>query len=407
MEGQLLSDKNQIKIYKRHKRIWRFARIALGPPILHFFRCKSKIAVDLPEPYIVLSNHCCDLDPAIVGVSFPHQMYFVASEHVYRKGLISKILLYTFAPIAKIKGASDKMMVLNVLKAIREKKNVCIFPEGDRTFNGKTGEIADAIGKLVKISGANLVTYKISGGYFANPRWGYGIRKGKMTGAIENVYTKEMLSKETPEQITSIIRKDLYENAYERQKIEHIKFKGKKLAEGMECALTVCPVCKKINVIKTNNNLILCDCCGPLAKYNEYGFFEKQQEAFNFETVEQWDTWQDNFLEGLVSDTTKLSEAYFSDEEVKLSIVEADHSQKNLGTGVIALSYEGLSFKSSAANLFISIENLPDMAMYGKKGLVFTDEKNIHYELQSDKLINVRKYVSIWKLLRKSIKNME
>lgn len=401
-------DKKELKVYKRHKRIWTMARVLLGPAILHTFRCKSEMAENLPEPYIVLPNHCCDLDPALVGVSFKHQMYFVASEHVYRKGFVSKLLLYCFGPIAKIKGSSDKMMVLKVLKAIREKKNVCIFPEGDRTFNGRTGEISEAIGKLIRVSGANLVTYKITGGYFANPRWGYGIRKGKMTGRVENVYTKEQLSAMKPEEITKIIRDDLYENAYERQKKEQIAYKGKLLAEGMECALTVCPICKKIGVIATKGDEVFCKECGPLAKYNNKGFFEKKASYFGFDTVEDWDFWQEDFYSGLtVNSLYADEEPFFKDEKVILRTVSAEHEEQDLGTGVISLSRKYLCFKSDKTDLKIPVDRLPDMAMYGKKGLVFTDAENTHYEMQCERLINVRKYISVWKYLRKNEKEME
>lgn len=46
-------------------------------------------AEGLPENYIVLSNHVTDYDPLLVGVSFPGQMYFVASEHITRWDIAS------------------------------------------------------------------------------------------------------------------------------------------------------------------------------------------------------------------------------------------------------------------------------------------------------------------------------
>ena len=50
--------------------------------------------------------------------------------------------------------------------------NVCVFPEGNRTWDGVTAKFLPSIGKLARSSGASLVTYKLTGGYFASPLGG-------------------------------------------------------------------------------------------------------------------------------------------------------------------------------------------------------------------------------------------
>lgn len=42
---------------------------------------------------------------------------------------------------------------------------VCIFPEGNRSFNGLTGDILPTIGRVAGRCGMKLVTYRIEGGY--------------------------------------------------------------------------------------------------------------------------------------------------------------------------------------------------------------------------------------------------
>lgn len=407
----MTSDKTkEEKIYRRHKRFWFFLRHFVGPFLLHSYRCESKVAENLPEPYLVLPNHSTNLDPAWVGMSFPHQMYFVASEHLYRLGWISKLVEYVFAPIAKIKGASDKMTVMKMLRYLRDGKNVCLFPDGNCSFNGRTGEITTAIGKLIKLSGANLVTYKLTGGYFAHPRWAFSTRKGKMTGSVVNVYTKEQLASMSPEEITDAIKNDIDENAYSRQKMEHIKFKGKNRAVGMECAICVCPKCNQIDVIETNKNDVLCKNCGKLCSYDEYGFLVEKADGFKFDTIEEWDYFQDDFYKELVTTykTSKPSdEMYFSNEEITLFKVGTNHDSEKAGTGKLSICTDFIFFKidnseTEAKEIKIKISNLPDMSMYGKTNLVFTDSDGTHYELKSEKNINVRKYISIWKNLREN-----
>ena len=150
---------------------------------------------NIEGPYLILPNHNLELDPLLIGVATGRHTYFVASEHVYRAGFASKVLRYAFEPIAKRKGTADTVTVMKTIRALREGKNVCLFPEGQKSFDGRTGQINIATGKLVKASKASLITYKLEGGYFTTPRWGYGIRKGKMYGSIVNIYTKEDLDK--------------------------------------------------------------------------------------------------------------------------------------------------------------------------------------------------------------------
>ena len=159
----------------------------------------------------------------------------------------SKVLRYAFEPIANRKGTADTVTGMKTIRALREGKNVCLFPEGQKSFDGRTGQINIATGKLVKASKASLITYKLEGGYFTTPRWGYGIRKGKMYGSIVNIYTKEDLDKLSPEEITDLIKKDLWEDAYQRQSENPIAYKGKNLAKGLEHAFCICPKCKKID----------------------------------------------------------------------------------------------------------------------------------------------------------------
>ena len=73
-------------------------------------------------------------------------------------------------------------------------------------------------GKLVRNSGATLVTYRLEGNYLSAPRWGKGTRRGKINARLVGVYPPEELKKMKPDEITALINKDIFEDAWERQK---------------------------------------------------------------------------------------------------------------------------------------------------------------------------------------------
>lgn len=400
MDDKEKEERKQQRDYRRHCRVWRFAH--LFKPIVHrMFRLEADTCPEIDGSYLVLANHSTNLDPVLVGLSFPKQMYFVASEHVYRRGFVSKLLKWTFEPIAKMKGSSDALTVMKAIRYLRTGKNVAIFAEGNRTFNGRTGIelITEATGKLVKASAANLVTYRLEGGYFAQPRWGFTIRKGKVYGRIVNIYKKEDLKQMTPAQITEIIRRDIDENAYRRQEAEHIRFKGKRIAEGLECAVSVCPRCHKIVDHITKKNSVTCPQCHSTTTLDEYGYFP---EDFPVRTIEQWDDFQEDFYRNLCKSSDDVNEVLFSDRKILASTLTQDHQQTSLGEGTLSVYRDRFVFKPESCPQTENGENViyfhdvPDMSIYGKKGLVFTGKDGIHYEFTAERLVNVRKHLSVW-----------
>lgn len=388
--------------YKRHQIFWKIIRFIAPSVLKPLYKYSYELAPKLEPPYLVFSNHNGDLDPALVGLSFPQQMYFVASEHVYRAGFASKILRFVFEPIAKRKGTADAVTVMKSIRALREGKNVCIFPEGQKSFNGITGEINIATGKLVKASKASLVTYKLEGGYFTTPRWGKGIRKGKMHGSIVNIYNKEDLEKLSPEEITDLVKKDLYEDAYQKQSQNPIAYKGKNLAEGIEHALCLCPECKQIDTLFSKKNSVFCKNCDFTTSIDIYGYFD---ENCKFKTVLQWDEFQQEELKKLIQEkSSEKSEFIFSDDEVTLKTVKAEHQEEIIGTGKFSMFTDKFIFNSVKDEKEISLEipqkNIVDISMYGKQALVFSDNNGNYYELTSKNIINVRKYIFCFKYLK-------
>lgn len=395
------TEKKQNVIPFRYKFWWRIITSILRPFLKLFKNYSFSKPIWLPEPCIILANHTTDWDGPLLTTTFYNQTYFIASENCFRKGFKSKLLTYFFGLISKIKGASDTLAVMKAIRALKEGKNVCIFPEGGRSFNGITDPINVAIGKLVKISGAHLVDIRLSGGYMRIPRWGFGERKGPWSGKIVNIYSPEQLKEMSAQEITDCISKDLYENAYETQAKNPVKFKGKNLAVGMECAICVCPECKSIGNIKTKENTVYCEKCNTTATIDEYAYFN---EGFRFHTVTEWDLWQEEFYKEYVNKITDNQTVLFQDANVSLKTFNAEHETTILGNGTFALYKDRFSFTPDGKEpIELSISKIPDTSVFSRSNFNFTDDDGIHYELYADRIFNVRKYNSCWKLLRAEI----
>jgi len=380
---------------KRDIMIYQTLKALLGPILCRILGFQTKKYAPDCGPYLVVSNHNTDFDPIFVGCAFKQHMYFVASEHIFRWGWISSLLIWALHPIARVKGSTDATAALAIIRKLRSGKNVCLFAEGNRSYNGVTGPTFPATGKLIKTAKAGLVTYRIQGGYLASPRWSTSKRHGPITGELVHVYTAEELKAMTADEVNEAIQRDLYENAFERQKESPKAYTGKHLAQRLEYALYLCPKCGRIGTLHSHGDLFCCD-CGLSVRYTKYGFFEGVNgETAPFETVYDWDCWQDTRMQVLAENATES--AVFSDTEMELQRIDAEHNMETVAKGTLSISKTELIL----GDRHFTIEQISDMALIGAYRLTFTTNDGDYYQIRSDALRSGRKYATIFHLLKK------
>lgn len=383
---------DRVEHHERDKRLWSLLCRLLDGWLRRKFNFTPE-KVDVPGPYLVLINHATDWDPLLVALSFPkQQMYYVASEHIFRWGFVWKIINWILHPIPRLKGTTASDTVLTVVRRIRKGANVAIFAEGNRTWDGRTGEILPSTAKLARMCGGALITYRLEGGYFTSPRWAGGrLRRGRMTGRAVGVYTREELRGMTAEQVDEIIRRDLYEDAYRRQRTAPVAYRGKAPAEGLEHMLCVCPVCGALGSLRSEGDTLSCRHCGLSVRYDEYGFLSG--EGLPFDNIPDWDAWQTAELEKM-SDASDGA-AVFSDGGAALTAVLDGHKSRALGTGELSISSEELR----CAGMTFPVRDISGMGLHGPLGMNFTcGGRNYEISMPAGKCL--RKYYTIYKYLR-------
>ena len=368
----------------RYRFVWRAARACLGPWLRRKFNYSAETCT-AEGPLLVLSNHNTDWDPLLLALSFPNYMSFVASEHIFRWGFAAKLIIFLVNPIARLKGKTAGDTALTMIRRIRKGCSVAMFAEGNRSFNGVTGAILPATGKLARSSGATLVTYRMDGGYFTSPRWcGSRIRRGKMTGRVVNIYTPEQLKAMSAEEVNEAIRRDLFVDAYAVQREQMIPFSGEGLAEGLETMLCRCPKCGRLDTLRGQDDTLSCD-CGFSVRYNEYGFFEGEDAPFD--NVTDWDEAQ---TEALCALTPAEDGAYFSDADMTLREILPDHSSAELGTGTLTLYADRLE----CCGRSFPLRELGGFALHGPQNVDFSANGR-SYAISSEKPRCTRKYMTL------------
>lgn len=379
----------------RYRCVWNVSRFLFGPWLKRKFNYTPEIC-EAEGPLLVLANHNTDWDPLLLALAFPKYMSFVASEHIFRWGVAAKAIIFLLNPIARLKGTTAGDTAMTMLRRIKKGVNVAMFAEGNRSFDGLTGTILPATGKLARSSGATLVTYRFDGGYFTCPRWaGSSLRRGKLTGRVMNVYSPEQLKSMSPAEVNAAIRRDLFVDAYAVQREWMVPFKGKNLAEHLETVLCRCPKCGKLDTMRSAGNTLSC-VCGFSVKYNEYGFFEGNDAPFD--NVTEWDRYQSEqlcaFADTICDNTTPI----FSDENMILQEIMPDHDSSMLGTGTLTL----FSDRLECCGRVFPLLSLGGFMLHGPQTIDLSLDGR-SYEISCQQIRCTRKYMTVIEHLRASV----
>lgn len=366
--------------HKFHKAVYR-CLIPLGSAYAKlFFNYTYEPAPELPENYIALSNHTTNFDMVFVAAALKKHMYFVGSEHIMSAGVWSKLLRLFLDPIPRPKGGSAVTTVRRILRQVKDGHSICIFAEGNCSWDGENSPILDSTGKLCRSSRASLVTFRLEGGYFTHPRWAYSTRRGRLHGRVVNIYSPEQLREMSAAEINSVIRADLHENAYERQLESPVRYRGRRLSRGIEHTLIMCPGCGRIDSITSTDEGFSCP-CGLHGRYDEFGMLSG--EGFDFKTVLDWHSWQKSAIDAL-DDAEEVE--YTHDDKLTLYAVEA-HERKAVGTGRVSMTNR----RFILPGLELAHSDISDLAVRLRGTVSFT-AGSTYYELKGDSPYNGHKY---------------
>ena len=402
------AEKERIKADKRRRRFWDAVQIILIGWLKSSFNFsfdKSFEPADIEGPVLVAINHASAYDPLFVGAAFKNKpLTFIASESILR-GKWGPFLDKHISFIPHRKGARSSRTALIAMKRIKKGESIFLAVEGEQSWNGRPHPVMPYTGKLVKGSGATLVTYLLEGAYLSAPRWSLSTRRGKVYGRPAGVYSPEVLKEMSDEEVEKLIAKDLGFDTWEWQKSRPegpVLYKCKKggNADGLERSVFTCPSCGSFGTLKSNGDSISCS-CGFKIRMEDTGFFEA---GAPFETVADWEE----------SDRTKLAErmeemrraagedVVFTDDGVVLHRIEDGHSDEETARGKLSLSFSDEKFILNIGDCPFDLKDISNMTMVLAGRVVFSD-KSGYYELLSDKKnrTNLRKYVIARELLLK------
>ena len=314
--------------------------------IVFFFRgLKVKYTNEVGEieaPSIVLCNHGAFIDFAYAGTLLRKKSpnFIVARLYFYKKWFGN--LLRSFGCFPKSMFAMDIESAKNCVRVLRGGGVLAMMPEARLSTVGKFEDIQEGTYAFLKKSAVPVYTVKIEGDYLASPKWGNGMRRGSLVEAkLELLFTKEQLAELSLDEIKRGVEDRLYYDEFEWLKTKpNVRYRSKKLAEGLENILSRCPRCNGRYTIKTKGRDVFCERCGKLAALDDRYSFNTDAPFKNFA---DWYEWQNGELEKEISASPDF--ALSSPVELKLPSTDGRTTLVSAGRGIAILTREGLTYE--------------------------------------------------------------
>jgi 1-acyl-sn-glycerol-3-phosphate acyltransferase len=251
--------------------------------------------------------------------------------------------------IPKTKAVANADIVRRIVGVIKQKGVIGIFPEAQRTWDGRTINLVPQVPKLVKRLSLPVVAARIYGGYLSGPRWGRKDRRGKVlieySFAVGPDEAGKLELDEVVQRMEDAIRFD--PDSWQRE--AQIPFKGSRNAEYLERVLFTCPSCLSIGNLRSKRDILSCSTCGYTVRYMDTGFLDAVEGELRFESVPQWNSWQAENLARLL-DAGK-GNSIFSDVKARLWTGYMSRPLKLIERGDAEFRTEALLFRSASGTV--------------------------------------------------------
>jgi 1-acyl-sn-glycerol-3-phosphate acyltransferase len=270
-------------------------------------------------PYLLLANHIGTWDPFVIGGFLKTKIHFVSSDAVFRDKFM-RFFLTKMGVIPKKKNVKDTKVIRTMISLVKNGSCIGLFPEGSRSWIGRTMYIDESTAKLIKLLKVPVMTAKMKGMQLFNPRWGTVLRKTKVRIDYEVSLTREDILVLSEEEILTVIREKLMHNEVDYQRIHMNKLTCPFKAKYISYALFTCPNCHSIGKINSDGNNFHCTSCMRSWHVNPYGFFESENGLNKFDNIIDWYDWQLEYFRDFIQEKINESstDILFSDRNMIL-----------------------------------------------------------------------------------------
>lgn len=260
---------------------------------------KNDSGVDLKHNnYLYLINHAGIMDPVLVSSVIPRHVRWVAGAYLFKSFFLRLIIGHACTAIPKQQGRGDLSTLKTIKAALESGDNVGLFPEGTRTWDGEMMPVDyKALAKFVRFCKASILFVSLEGAFAQQPRWADFKRDGGVTVHVKSAIEASEIEQMDVDTLSSRISEGLRFSNDEWKETVSYSYPCTRRAEGIQRLLYMCPVCRSIDSIKAEGNVIRCSKCETEAVLDEkdnlrFEVSPAGRKAPSFKTLHEWHVWE-------------------------------------------------------------------------------------------------------------------
>ena len=357
-----------------------YARLKYG---IRVEKCRDK------RQFLVLMNHQTAFDQFFVGLAFPRPLYYVASEDLFSKGFLSKIIKYLVEPIPIKKSTTDTHAVRLCRRVALEGGSIALFPEGNRTYSGKTEYIKPSLEQLVRFLRLPVAILNLEGGYGVHPRWSDVVRRGGCRVYVKRIVEVEEYQAMSPSNFAALLERELTVD----DTATPAEYPHPKAAEYLERVMYYCPECG-LSKWESHGDTAQCLTCGKTVRYLPDLHLEGVHTPFPYATMAEWYDAQEAFINSL--DLSPYNEAPAYIDTVCFSEVILYKNKKILDkNATLTLFGDRYEVETESGALVFPFAEISTVSVLGKNKLDFYTGDKV-YQIKGDKRFNAVKYMHFY-----------
>lgn len=211
--------------------------------LLFKFKALHRERIPAQSPFFVVGAHRSYLDAFLLVLALGQRISFVSTIEAYRRPL-SAYLFRKFDAIPKRRFQTDTLTMRGIIRHLRQDGIVGIFPEGERSWTGRTQSWKPEVVRLFQaFPEIPILPARIEGNYHIWPRWASGFRRAYLRITFMEPVTAQ--PDQSLDELEALLR-----DRVEPEDVG-ITCRKKSFVDGIWKVLYRCPLCRSFTPMQT------------------------------------------------------------------------------------------------------------------------------------------------------------